>query len=1204
MPRKAFNADLASAVGASSHPTGISAVRRGDDDGWVTFTLTPEAVGSGYLVTAMVTDVADYPSSHAFFLSAEDDMPTALAQTLGHIQEQLSPGTPILQLLSTISSALCKDQNGDSPMGDVNSLQGLDVSDDELEGYSSDLKDDDDDDPTNFDLPSDDDVEVLQTGHVRIGSSPTYQTLDRASRCRLRNDLALVKKAGFRVGHLGPLLEGDSSYLSISCRVSKLGISGEAMQAWQVQPEEYVTLLIQYPSGYVSVEEVKTYNNSASAQGAWQFRTGIGSSYKPSPKEIVQAFAARSNKAKAMAEEGESSTRFRKLFISSALDDLFQEKFIMLLKYRLKGMHWDGAMKFLSDLRERDRTEQMSSDKKYTQLESVKHDLPRLVTADHISDAGFGAPLSLPLVAMQFLMRHFVRCTEFCLVCHRKMPDGLEAIKPYVCDGELCLFQYMQLGLGPSIEHEIITQPRVIDLLISLCYVSAKQLVLQSRLPKGIKGKAPPLSVLKPYPDGQNVPVTTHNQPSLNNIVRHPMKYHPVRSEMMFGTEVKAIDLGFTAGDWVAIKVANSNSVIHCKVDSICLPVVFVSKEQIIVVPSVSQDSINNNLSVVTKGDWKQTALNIQSDAAAHVEGLNDCYNPADCILYSVDFDSLPDSEKCMTIQYILELLPSVSQMRDYLTSSMQADLKNWTSRMCPLALGIVRWIIASNRACIMQIDGPKAFPLDRDSRSKSSIDERVGGMPGWLQFKFAMGAPEKERRFTNCVKSMAVQHKLKHPTMFAWHGSPLANWHSIIRESFNFNQIAHGRAYGNGVYFAMDCQTSLGYSGNSYHTKSNGTWPLSELDMVNAISLNELINAPGKFVSHQPHLVVDNLDWMQTRYLFVQRGTGDHGSVMYETQNASTESVLGEVVDQDPIYTPKGPNHSRLAIPITALPGARRQTSHSVHKGYKKVKVDGTVLDPIMVDDDDDHMSITSDEEDIMLLVPEPDTDKENVKPQTDFVPGKLDRMTLPMLKPPEGSAASISASKRLQQDFKSVLSIQNREPAHELGWYIDPELMMETNNLYQWIVELHSFEPHLPLTQDMKAQGINSIVLELRFSKDYPISPPFVRVIRPRFLTFLQGGGGHVTAGGALCMQLLTNDGWSAVSSIESVLLQVRLAMSSTEPKPARLEPGQGYGRMRDYSTSEAVQAYIRACRMHGWKVPDGFEATMMNSMSQSAF
>jgi len=103
--------------------------------------------------------------------------------------------------------------------------------------------------------------------------------------------------------------------------------------------------------------------------------------------------------------------------------------------------------------------------------------------------------------------------------------------------------------------------------------------------------------------------------------------------------------------------------------------------------------------------------------------------------------------------------------------------------------------------------------------------------------------------------------------------------------------------------------------------------------------------------------------------------------------------------------------------------------------------------------------------------------------------------------------------------------------------------------------------------------------------------MSPPFIRVIRPRFLPFMSGGGGHVTGGGAMCMELLTNSGWSAVSSIESVLLQVRMAIMNEEPKPARLEV-QGKQVQRDYGVAEAMDAYIRACRAHGWEVPKDFK------------
>jgi len=73
-----------------------------------------------------------------------------------------------------------------------------------------------------------------------------------------------------------------------------------------------------------------------------------------------------------------------------------------------------------------------------------------------------------------------------------------------------------------------------------------------------------------------------------------------------------------------------------------------------------------------------------------------------------------------------------------------------------------------------------------------------------------------------------------------------------------------------------------------------------------------------------------------------------------------------------------------------------------------------------------------------------------------------------------------------------------------------------------------------------------------------------------------------------------LLTNSGWSAASSIESVLLQVRLAIASTEPMPARLEQIKSKSQT-SYGVGEAIEAYKRACRGHGWEIPKDFDATM---------
>ena len=87
-------------------------------------------------------------------------------------------------------------------------------------------------------------------------------------------------------------------------------------------------------------------------------------------------------------------------------------------------------------------------------------------------------------------------------------------------------------------------------------------------------------------------------------------------------------------------------------------------------------------------------------------------------------------------------------------------------------------------------------------------------------------------------------------------------------------------------------------------------------------------------------------------------------------------------------------------------------------------------------------------------------------------------------------------------------------------------------------------------------------------------------------------------------MCMELLTNSGWSSVMSMENVLLQVRMAIAS-EPF-ARLE-GRGSkvtnDRRNDYTAGEAAEGYIRACQNHGWQVPPGFREVAHGMSSAQA-
>merc|ERR1719181_527520 len=88
--------------------------------------------------------------------------------------------------------------------------------------------------------------------------------------------------------------------------------------------------------------------------------------------------------------------------------------------------------------------------------------------------------------------------------------------------------------------------------------------------------------------------------------------------------------------------------------------------------------------------------------------------------------------------------------------------------------------------------------------------------------------------------------------------------------------------------------------------------------------------------------------------------------------------------------------------------------------------------------------------------------------------------------------------------------------------------------------------------------------IEMELMFPSDYPLQPPFIRVVRPRF----QMHSGHVTIGGSICMQALTPSGWMPTFSLENIFVEIR----------SQMVEGQGRldipGSSRDYSEAEAKE------------------------------
>lgn len=1209
MPRRQFIADLQKAQN-DVLPAGVHDLQQGEDDGQLEFLFTTDT-GSGLAlpvkVTALIPDVSEYPKSHEYMIFSGEDAPLHIADALENIRR--TNGKTVFELLDIVSTTLSRqspDQDGDTEM------QESQFDDDDLE---EDYEDDD---------VYDSDHEAFQIGAQQTtpfaAPSPgvKLRPADRAFRNRVRSDLITAKEAGFKVGVLGPLLSGFNAFVTVSIRLAKLGISEEALQAWQVEASEYLILILQYPNGYKTNEELQGFD-SIRLEPNIGMRVCIGKKYKPTLQEAIKAFAvAKKYDRESLgannipsAEVAVEDSSIKDAFISKPLNGLLKERLVALLRYRSAGMGWKGAEELYIAQASSGSAGTDAIPDKHFHPERINDALPAICNADHFT-SGRTSDFSFPLLAMQFLLRHFVRCTEFCLVCHRTLNTEIEAIKPYVCDSELCLYQYMTLGFGPSIEHEILAQPYVVDLLVSFCYNSASAMKL------------------KEYPDGLSLTVPPVTKSSAANVVEYDTSHYygrhgrdpPKPEKVIERNEVPTFEVGFDQdrleiifhkqpaecpvrkGDWIVLNTTGTleDADFHCRInDTTFYPTLSIDKPITLKKPKWDANDgtwspgYTNGHANGTTNDKDTPAKPVAAKPAS--PATTPKWIPASFQVYCEDFKDLSKMDKCIAICRLLDTLPDVKTLQGYVTKRQSADLKNWVERISPAALSLLRWIIASNRACIMQVDGYS------DGTSTPRKEERVLGMKDYVQFRFAMGAPDKEQRFITEVRMTAARLKSEYPTLFAWHGSPLFNWHMIIREGLHYKNVDHGRAYGDGVYHALDSGTSTGYSGMYGRYPGGGSprgmWPGSVLRISSALALNEIVNAPGEFQSSNPFYVVKQLDWIQTRYLFVKCApTLDN----LKADSGSPAKIQNEL-KQDPQRIPRGDDRQGIKIPASAIKSSRiakddrRPATPKNQSPLKKLKGLGGFHDPIQIDEFDDTASVASNASDTEIMFgmdtepsPEITPQKMVIKPKgptTDFIPGTLDFAKLPLMPTPKYAVSS--TTKRLLKDLQTVQKIIDTTPQAELGWFID---VQKIENMYQWIVELHSFHlfeikgKKLPLAEDMKKQGIKSIVLEMRFNKDFPYTPPYVRVIRPRFLGFNQGGGGHIVLGGAMCMELLTNTGWSSVSSIESVLMQIRMAVAS-EPF-ARLDMRSANA---DYGTGEAAEGYIRACRTHGWEVPPGF-------------
>lgn len=174
--------------------------------------------------------------------------------------------------------------------------------------------------------------------------------------------------------------------------------------------------------------------------------------------------------------------------------------------------------------------------------------------------------------------------------------------------------------------------------------------------------------------------------------------------------------------------------------------------------------------------------------------------------------------------------------------------------------------------------------------------------------------------------------------------------------------------------------------------------------------------------------------------------------------------------------------------------------------------------------------------------------------------------------------------SSEILQDIVKSNKIMQNKGIKKIITEYknikkIDPKKLgfrteINEQNHYIWNIFIFDFDEKYPIGQDLKRYNIKEIHLEIIFPNNYPMSPPFVRVVTPRF----QQLTAHISKG-AICNQLLTEKYWSPAANIESVIVSIKSEIIEGD---GRIDP---ILYNIPYTEKEAKDSFFTLVKAHGW-------------------
>ncbi|KAJ3187284.1 hypothetical protein HDU85_006571 [Gaertneriomyces sp. JEL0708] len=1138
--------DLAPALRAT---TKFGQIRKGDEDGMVILRFDYQRRKFVEL-SILMQELRGYPSRHTGYCFVDTEHADKRAYGVENVIAEIQvDGRPLCGVVNDCMMAMCIHFGVES-----DSLRELlyPLTIDTSTGR-----------PQRRETSSESEVESEMDDETDDSSAQEFFSSHGASHGILTSKLRLVlrdatqlKACGY--GYVGYCSRGFESGLSVGQLVKARLLTVEQCAAYDLGLSHYIITLMKFTPEYLEI--LRTENGCCHIKGYQrepgtgvvlgrrsevQFRVLAGRTEQLRAGDAFQAFQAKMDETNKSDSNG---TRALTAFLLSwTLTDILNHRFLSILSYALEhNLGWQAlragaeAMYELQlttagppivgkHIRDFDSDELLRRRPKHTFPDNFRSVFKPPTPA--LDDQEY---MSFPLLTMRYVLRKLVSA-------------NFEVLKPFVCDSSLCTFQYLSFGIGPSIELEILHHPTVVDLLVSLAYAAAANKRLNP-FPVGIESAKVIRSAKEQGHitswNGSHFAVEWFSDLEFDVQPGHMIEYR--YGTAFLRAEIVAIPSPNHLRIAVAGRPSNVFSYTHIPFwvsrkaggwatdPSSALGTQLEETDQIVRI-------LNQLPSICDMADALRKQLGAHADAQDRMEldlpdsptsVPNDCTSLAEKRLFDTDL---------LRNQHTLTLQPALDQIH-------------------PLLYPLLRWIICSNRSYICEL---------------SKEDQMIAGVSKlYLQFKMVMSSPDKEEAF---VKAQKAQ-KAKIKSLWAFHGSPLYNWHSILRTGLHFDNVVHGRAYGHGIYHALDSTTS-----HSYAKGGLASWPQSKIGILSCISLNEIINCPKQFASTSPYLVVPNKDWVQTRYLLVGRNgtTQDysHASPHARDQRASapnhvTQQIAGvDYYEMDSHFIPSD-THFRLTIPrFTKL--APADATGGLSDNFMPPYPDDPGLTMLAQElqkeaQASSELHLSSDSEDDSVLNEDLDKSAERTS----------DSLSLAS---PEYATAT--ATKAILRELKNMLRIQEETKVESRGWTLQTEGLI---NLYQWSVTMSHFSPDLLLAQQLKARRIDGISMEIRFNHDFPFSPPYIRVITPRFLPFSHGGGGHITAGGSVCMDLLTLSGWSASYNMESVLLQVRMALESVEPQPAQLARNYNAG----YGAQEALQAYRRVAQHHGWRVPGGLE------------